>query len=169
MNRFVKVGLLILMLVLFVGCDRLTKNIAREELASSAGFSYFHGLIQLEYTENSGSFMSLGSDLPRIVRQSVHLFSAAVVVTGLVLVGAHVQRIAPKTLAGLTLLLAGASGNLWDRFFNDGRVIDFIMIDVGRAHTGVFNLADIFITAGVLVLFLGAWGWNKPTPSPRGE
>ena len=58
----------------------------------------------------------------------------------------------------LALLLAGGIGNLIDRAFLGGIVIDFMVIDfsawtgIGWLKTGIFNVADIAITGGFLLL-----------------
>lgn len=41
------------------------------------------------------------------------------------------------------LVLAGGSGNLYDRVFNDGRVVDFIYLQIGPFHSEVFNVANM--------------------------
>ncbi|MET0554978.1 MAG: signal peptidase II, partial [Vicinamibacteria bacterium] len=54
---------------------------------------------------------------------------------------------------GLGLVWAGGLSNLLDRV-RDGHVVDFVMLSAGPLRTGVFNVADVAITAGVvLVLF----------------
>ncbi|MDX1252905.1 MAG: signal peptidase II [Gammaproteobacteria bacterium] len=64
----------------------------------------------------------------------------------------------PPSLLGLqktvtTILTRGAS-NLYDRIINEGAVIDFLNIGVGVIRTGIFNVADMAIMlGGLLVLF----------------
>ena len=53
----------------------------------------------------------------------------------------------------LILILGGALGNLYDRIFF-GAVPDFIDFHIGDFHWFVFNVADIFITIGVICLIL---------------
>ncbi len=60
----------------------------------------------------------------------------------------------PWLLIPLSMILAGGFANLWDRILNGGVVIDFMNMGIGSLRTGVFNVADVFITFGVLV-FLG--------------
>ena len=38
--------------------------------------------------------------------------------------------------------------------FRDGHVVDYMVLNVGPAHTGVFNIADIAITVGALYLLI---------------
>ena len=61
----------------------------------------------------------------------------------------------------LLLVLGGALGNFYDRLFYKA-VPDFIDFHVGNFHWFIFNIADIFITAGVLFLiFIEIIGNNK--------
>ena len=53
---------------------------------------------------------------------------------------------------GLALVLGGALGNIYDRFVH-GFVIDYAELHIGEWHPfGIFNLADLAITGGVLIL-----------------
>jgi signal peptidase II len=54
---------------------------------------------------------------------------------------------------GLSLILGGALGNLWDRLAS-GRVVDFLLLYVRQYQWPVFNLADsaIVVGAGLLVI-----------------
>ena len=51
------------------------------------------------------------------------------------------------------IILGGATGNVFDRIFNKA-VPDFIDFHVGDFHWFIFNVADIFITLGVIFLIL---------------
>tara|TARA_Y100000741_G_scaffold296580_1_gene237338 strand:+ start:76 stop:576 length:501 start_codon:yes stop_codon:yes gene_type:complete len=53
----------------------------------------------------------------------------------------------------LLMIFSGAIGNLYDRIFFKA-VPDFIDFHVGQFHWFIFNLADIFITLGVIILIL---------------
>ena len=53
----------------------------------------------------------------------------------------------------LLMIFGGAIGNLFDRIFFKA-VPDFIDFHIGQFHWFVFNLADIFITIGVIFMIL---------------
>jgi len=53
----------------------------------------------------------------------------------------------------LLLIVGGALGNLHDRIFFNA-VPDFIDFHVGNFHWFVFNIADIFISLGVIFMIL---------------
>lgn len=57
----------------------------------------------------------------------------------------------------LTLLLAGAAGNLQDRVRSAEGVIDFIDVGVGDLRWPVFNVADSAITVGAILLAISLW------------
>jgi len=66
---------------------------------------------------------------------------------------------------GLSLILGGALGNLWDRLLS-GRVVDFLLVYIGSYQWPAFNVADsaIVVGAGLLVfeiLFTRAPGAEK--------
>ena len=60
------------------------------------------------------------------------------------------------TRVGLTLILAGAAGNLYDRLLY-GYVVDFLDFYVGSYHWPAFNVADSSITMGAGLLLLEAF------------
>ena len=53
----------------------------------------------------------------------------------------------------LLMIFGGATGNLYDRIFFKA-VPDFIDFHIGEFHWFVFNLADIFISIGVIIMIL---------------
>ncbi len=147
-------GLLIFALSFFIGCDQLTKEYARRQLSYAPLSTHVLGVVHFEYAENPGSFMSLGAGLPEDLRRWIHITSAFIVFIGFGLLLAYAYRMDRIRLLGFCLLLAGACGNLVDRFYNHGRVIDFIVLRLGELQTGVFNLADVFILSGLGVVLL---------------
>ena len=150
MNRALRWSLVLLVLATAVGCDQATKRLARQSLADAPPISLLAGALRFEYAENAGGFLSLGADLP--VRLRFFLF---VPLVGAILAGS--LALAPRStsalqLWGLSLLAGGGAGNLIDRIAHDGRVVDFINLGLGPLRTGVFNLADVAVTTGVVLL-----------------
>jgi signal peptidase II len=56
---------------------------------------------------------------------------------------------------GLALILGGAAGNAWDRFV-DGYVVDYLHFHWGEHFFPAFNVADIAITTGAIMLIIDA-------------
>lgn len=165
MERVWRIGLVVLVLLTCAGCDQATKNIARESLASSPPVSLLNDAVRFEYTENVGAMLGLGSNLPREGRflMLVVVTSASVLLSLAFAIGARNMNVGQWV--GLSLLAGGGVGNLIDRINNDGAVIDFVRLGVGAIQTGVFNLADVAIVVGVIVLLLGSARGRRETTS----
>lgn len=67
---------------------------------------------------------------------------------------------------GLSLMIAGALGNVWDRIA-DGAVFDFLHVHWGRWSFPVFNIADTLISVGVLVMLGESLLCQKQVQSER--
>jgi signal peptidase II len=134
------------------GCDRVTKHLAVTTLAGMPERSYLGDTIRLDYHENAGGFLSTGANWRPEVRAAVFLIG-----NGLFLLGTLIMAVKFKWSrlagAGLLLFLAGGTSNLVDRIAM-GRVIDFLNIGIGPVRTGIFNVADVAIMAGIGLLML---------------
>lgn len=145
--------LILTLLFATVGLDRITKVIARDRLESAPPISLFGGIVRLDYVENPGAFLGLGSGLSETTRFWIFSVLVGGFLVGLflyVLINRHLSVI---EVAAFSLILGGGLGNLIDRVLYD-YVIDFLVVGIGRLRTGVFNVADLAITAGVGLLFL---------------
>jgi signal peptidase II len=61
----------------------------------------------------------------------------------------------------VSLVFAGGVGNLIDRIIHNGFVVDFINIGIGPIRTGIFNVADVAVMGGSILLCLAALGKPK--------
>jgi len=156
-----KRSLVIAVVALVVILDQLTKEIARATL--SVPRELLGGFVTLFRTENSGAFLSLGANAPPVVRTIV--FGVFVGITlafaGYALATGRVRRSEAYAVA---LVVGGGIGNLIDRIMRGGRVADFLYLEAGPLHTGVFNVADVAITVGVVWLFIASL---KPRTASR--
>lgn len=148
-----KIGRTVVLLALVattIGCDRVTKHMAATSLEGEPSRSFFADTLRLEYTENKGGFLSLGADLPPVVRTAIFTFG-----TGLILVGSLLAalklRLTGWPLVGLSLWCAGGASNWLDRVVHGG-VVDFLNVGIGALRTGIFNFADVAIMLGVCIL-----------------
>jgi len=67
----------------------------------------------------------------------------------LLYIAAHSRDIRTSILMSLTLIFAGGIGNILDRLLFDRHVTDFMNIGLPILRSGIFNFADLWITAGV--------------------
>jgi signal peptidase II len=170
MRTSTRLALLMVIAGATIGCDRITKHIATTLLAGKPTQSLLADTVRLTYAENAGGFLSLGAELPPVVRTA--LFT---VMTGLMLLlmtgVVFGSRWPLWRTAGLTLVVAGGASNWIDRLLR-GSVVDFLNIGVGWFRTGIFNLADVAIMLGVgwfVLAGISASSRAEQPPSPSGS
>ena len=152
----------IVLILLTIGCDRVTKHLATTRLAAQPVQSFLRDTFRLEYAENTGAFLSLGSTLPDQVRTGLLTFGVAI---GLILVAilAVKKRWTGIPLAGAALIWAGGVSYLVDRAMR-GSVVDFMNLGLGSLRTGIFNVADVAIMAGaIMIAFSDSFAAKTPT------
>src|SRR6202795_2581097 len=157
----------LLIVVVVVVLDRWTKHLVALRIRLYANIQIIPGFFRLTHTENTGAAFSLFADSTAPWKTGLLIgFSViALIVVSALLWKNHHAHIA--TGVGLSLIMGGALGNLWDRLTR-GRVVDFLLVYVKQYQWPVFNLADsaIVVGAGLLIaeiLFVKSRGENLET------
>lgn len=137
--------------LLATALDRLTKIWAVNTLKEQPMQSYFNDVFRLVYAENTGAFLSLGSDMNDTLRYWV-----LAVVPVLVLLYIFFHVLTAKNLhvvqqAAFGFILGGGLSNIFDRIM-EGRVVDFMNMGFGTLRTGIFNVADMSIMLGLFLM-----------------
>ena len=147
---------MILVVVVVVACDQITKEVARRYLSTSEPISLWNDVIHLEYGENAGAFLGLGSTWPAAARLVFGVLVVAIVVVVSLGYALAEPSLATMQWVALALVAAGGTGNLIDRVTRQGMVSDFIRLGIGPVHTGVFNAADVAVMVGVGLLLISS-------------
>ena len=131
--------LYLLVLLLGLAIDQLTKWLIMSNLPLNGGFDVIFGLLRIHYVQNTGAAWSMFSENTL----ALAVFSLFV----LVLLGVWFYK-TPQAEIGQRLsfvvIMSGALGNMIDRF-RLGYVVDFIQLP----HWPVFNVADMLLCCGV--------------------
>ncbi len=137
-----------------VAIDQATKHYAMASLKETAAhpLTALGGSVRIQYAENPGAFLSFMADWGPNARFWVLTVTNAVVLSGLAWYLLSSPAEDRWMWLALSFILAGGIGNLIDRVRFDGHVIDFLNMGIGNLRTGIFNVADIAITAGFLML-----------------
>ncbi len=151
MSTAVRLALVCSLVVPCVACDQATKVIATRVLESGP-IEFFGGLVQFRLVHNTGAFLSLGEHLPEHVRDLIFQGIVPLLLAIAVILLARSMAPTRTAIVGASLILGGGLGNFIDRTMHEGGVVDFISIGFSGLHTGVFNLADVAIVAGVLMV-----------------
>ena len=156
--------LIIAVIAALTGADQLIKLWAIDNLKDQPPRSFLPigslDWMHLRYLENDGAAFSMlsGSRLLLIV--------FPVVMIALCLYMLHrLGRTHRWLYAALPLIAAGGLGNLIDRIFRGGRVVDYF--DFQLARFAVFNFADVCVTVGVAVMFIGILFLEKELPDAK--
>jgi signal peptidase II len=149
-------------LIFLVGCDHATKGIAKGELDGGSAHELIRGVVGFRYVENTDIAFNLLRWMPETIRTpGLLVFGAvALVALGLLLLrGRDEPRM--RRLA-LVLVTAGAIGNYLDRLVR-GYVVDFVHVQ----YWPVFNVADVYLTVGYLLLAFGIFVYRRPDTLPQ--
>jgi len=141
---------LLIVYIVTIISDQLTKSIIDSLYELHASRPILGSILQLTYIRNSGAVFGLSIGNPRI------MFVMTVIVTIVLAFLFFKGIVRPEHALGkiaVVMVLGGATGNLIDRI-RFGEVIDFIDMGIGYYRWPVYNLADIYITVGMVILFL---------------
>jgi signal peptidase II len=147
-----------------IGCDRATKAVAEYNLRDLGRISLWHDFLRLEYVRNSGAFLSMGAQLPEPWRSLLFVGGVAVMIVVLVVLALARPRARIQVVA-FALIAGGGLGNLWDRVVS-GAVTDFMNLGIGSLRTGIFNVADLAIVAGIALLLVRSRPLVQSLPQP---
>ncbi len=133
-----------------VGIDQIIKVWAVENLArqSSRQFIKIGGkeIINLTYLENDGALFGSFSGLRWLLIISVVILVSACII----FIIKNYKKSSKLLIFCLTLVVSGGIGNLIDRIFRGGVVVDYI--EVRLFNFAIFNFADCCVTIGAIIL-----------------
>ena len=151
--------MLIFTLIILI-VDIVSKLIVKHYL-SLGSISIINNFLNLTYVENTGAAWSIFDNNRYIV----------LVLSGMIIIGIiyYIFKEKPTRLISkiaYSLVLGGALGNFINRLYY-GYVIDFIDVKIFGYNYPIFNMADIFIVVGVILLIYDTWRCNYGGKSTR--
>lgn len=133
-----------------VVADQITKLIVDRSMPLYHSIPVIDGLVSLTYIRNTGAAFGIFSGSAAAFRLPFLIIFSLVAIGFVVTMLRRLRADHTGLITGLSFILGGAIGNLVDRVAY-GEVIDFLDFYYGRYHWPAFNLADSFITVGVLI------------------
>ena len=136
-----------------IALDQWTKNLVRANLILGetwlpAGWDWLSPYARIVHWYNAGAAFGMFQQ-----GSSIFMVLAIVVICAIIYYFPQVELHDWTLRVAMSMQLAGASGNLIDRFLFDGRVTDFISVGTFP----VFNVADASISVGTVILLLGVY------------
>jgi signal peptidase II len=152
LHKIIRNLLLILILTANVGCDQISKSFVRQNIIYDDKIALFESYLTLTKVENTGAFLSMGHSLPQPFKILI-LTILPLCMLGFTLYFVLSREKLSNWMAwGICFIVGGGIGNLFDRIVY-GSVTDFLHIDLGFFQTGIFNMADVSIVTGTLMIF----------------
>ena len=145
---------------LSIALDQISKIWVRNNFESYIENSIIGDILTLIKVENTGAFLGMGSELSETLR-----ILLLIVLPIIVLISITIYTYIDKTLdkisiIGFSLIIGGGIGNIFDRIVY-GSVTDFLYLDFGGIFkTGIFNIADLSVTTGMILILIYSFKKN---------
>ncbi|MBO9619674.1 MAG: signal peptidase II [Niabella sp.] len=152
-NKIVRLLILLLIVAGNLSCDQVSKSVVREKIAYMQQVPVLGHFITLTRVENTGAFLSLGQTWPYLLKLILLIILP---VATIIAVAIHILRkhtLPLLTIIALGFIIGGGIGNLYDRVLY-GRVTDFVHMDFRLFQTGIFNMADVSVMTGTLLMLV---------------
>ncbi len=145
---------LLLISAVVLAADRWTKTWVSHHISIGGAIPVFDHILRITHWTNDAAAFSLFSDSSHMnwVRWGLVGFASLAAVAVFIAMVRLGSRITATTIA-LTLILAGAIGNVHDRVIY-GSVVDFIEVHIYHYHWPDFNVADSAVVIGACLLVL---------------
>ena len=154
MNR----NLFITLLIIFnIAIDQISKVIVRNTLTFREQIDVIGSYFQLIWVENKGAFLGMGSDMNPTLRLIFLLILPTIVLGYVVYYIVKTKELDKLSLIAFCCIVGGGIANVFDRIAF-GQVTDFFFINLGGVFkTGIFNVADLSVSLGMVMLLLGGF------------
>ncbi len=150
------------LLVTVLAADILTKRWAERALELHVPVDVLGNTLRWTLTYNTGAAMSISvGDFSRPFFSGVAILMVGYLLT-LLRSAPHSARAVPAALA---LISAGAIGNLIDRLRHARGVVDFIDVGTAGWRFWTFNIADIGVSCGAVLLAILLWREDRAASS----
>jgi len=147
-DKIRKIFIYIALVLLVFALDRISKSIILNILDNTGKVDiYVNSFFSLFLVWNKGIGFGLFSFDKSSIYNGISLF---ILIINLIIVYLIYIEKTPKTYF-LAIILGGSIGNLFDRYYYTA-VPDFIDLNYNGYHWFIFNVADIFITLGIICL-----------------
>ena len=146
-----KVKLVVLLVIAIVALDQASKAIVDRTMPLYHSIPVIDSLFSLTYIRNTGAAFGVLARSGELFRRTFLIGFSIAAIGFIVLMLRRLPQDEKLLTAALGFILGGAIGNLIDRLLY-GEVIDFLDFYWADHHWPAFNVADSFITIGVVVI-----------------
>ncbi|MFL2607211.1 MAG: signal peptidase II [Flavobacteriaceae bacterium] len=152
-NRYYKISSLIILSIFF---DQYSKFWIRNNIESYNEIELIGSFFTLIRVENSGAFLGMGSELSYIPKLILLIIFPILVLVAVSIYTYVDKKLDNLSLVGFSLIIGGGIANIFDRIVY-GSVTDFLYINLGFFKTGIFNIADLSVTTGMILILIASF------------
>ena len=151
-KRIQRTVLISIIVILNFSIDQITKSIVRKNVDNTETIPIIKDIVILNKAENTGAAYGIGSNFPSDLKTIYFQILPIIFLVFLLRMIIVDSDITKRTAIGIAFAIGGGVGNILDRVFY-GTVTDFVILKIGSFETGIFNLADVSIIAGIILVF----------------
>ena len=142
---------IILLVIANIAADQISKFWVRATVEKNSSSPIIGEYLTLRNIENDGAFLGMGGDLNPTLKLFVLLLIPAAVLLFVLYYMFKEKHMDKLSLIGFSCVVGGGIANVFDRFVY-GSVTDFLFIDLEFVRTGIFNIADLSVTTGMILI-----------------
>lgn len=143
---------IVLLIVFNIAIDQISKVWVRANFDYGETKSLIGEKFIMQYVENEGAFLGMGSDMHPTLKLILLLILPTIVLGYVIYYIIKNKQLDRMSLIAFCCIVGGGIANVFDRITR-GEVTDFFFINLGGVFkTGIFNVADVSVTTGMLIL-----------------
>lgn len=147
-NTRLKIVILILVSVVGVALDRITKILTVNNLDEGKGISVISGILNFTYIKNQGAaFGSL------VNARWIFMVASTLLIVVICVYIFYKKNLGRLELAALSMIVSGGIGNMIDRIAY-GYVVDFVDVIFLPFWKWIFNIADMLVCVGAALFII---------------
>jgi len=152
--------LITIIVFLSIILDQISKIWVRNNFESYIENSIVGDVFTLIKVENTGAFLGMGSELSEIPRVLLLIVLPIIVLVSITIYTYIDKSLDKISIIGFSLIIGGGIANIFDRIVY-GSVTDFLYLDFGGVFkTGIFNIADMSVTTGMILILISSFKKN---------
>ena len=154
--------LITIIVLLGIASDQISKVWIRNNFESYIEKSIIGDIFTLIKVENTGAFLGMGSELPETLRVLLLIVLPVIVLVGITIYTYFDKSLDKTSIIGFSLIIGGGIGNIFDRIVY-GSVTDFLYLNFEFFKTGIFNIADLSVTTGMILILISSFKGTRIT------
>jgi signal peptidase II len=159
-KSIIRIVLILLVIIINIGCDQFSKKMVKRSVLPYETIHVLNDHLTVTRVENSGAFLSAGDSMSKASKK-IFLTLIPIVAMVLGMFYLFLKPVSGNMLIGLCFVIGGGVGNLFDRILY-GSVTDFLYVKFGIFQTGIFNIADVSIMTGMILICLQFFKKSRP-------